>query len=376
MGSSVLPLVGIRVLDFSTLLPGPLAGLLLAEAGADVIKIERPGVGDEMRTYTPKLGDDSANFVLLNRGKRSIAIDLKAPDALTRLKPLIEKSDVLIEQFRPGVMERLGLGYEALAKINPKLIYCSITGFGQNGPRRDMAAHDLNYLALAGVLCLTAGEDGAPGMPHAPIADIAGGTYPALVNILLALLRREQTGYGAYLDISMTDNLFLLAYWGLANGFTTDDWPKPGAALTTGGSPRYQIYRTADGGYLSAAPIEQRFWEVFCRIIELDEPLRDDRRDPEATRRAVAARIVAQPASFWQKAFEREDACCTVVNSLKDGVCDPQVEARGLFARRTGNKARAIPAIPMPIVDAFRDPAVTRLAPRLGADNNLIDGSA
>jgi alpha-methylacyl-CoA racemase len=371
----VLPLVGIRVLDFSTLLPGPLAGLLLAEAGADVIKIERPGMGDEMRTYTPKLGDDSANFVLLNRGKRSIAIDLKAPDALTRLKPLIQKSDVLIEQFRPGVMERLGLGYEALAQMNPRLIYCSITGFGQNGPRRDMAAHDLNYLALAGLLCLTAGEDGAPGMPHAPIADIAGGTYPALVNILLALLRREQTGHGAYLDISMTDNLFLLAYWGLANGFTTDDWPKPGAALTTGGSPRYQIYRTGDGGYLSAAPIEQRFWEVFCRIIELDEPLRDDRHDPEATRSAIAARIVAQPTGFWQKAFDGEDACCIVVNSLKDGVRDPQVEARGLFARRAGNQARTIPAIPMPIVDVLRDPAVTRLAPRLGADNNLIDGS-
>ena len=293
----MLPLAGIKVLDFSTLLPGPLAGLFLAEAGADVIKIERPGIGDEMRTYEPKLGADSANFVLLNRGKGSVAIDLKAPDALARLTPLIESADVLIEQFRPGVMQRLGLGFDALSRINPRLIYCSITGFGQNGPRRDMAGHDLNYLALAGLLPLTALTPAArPGgtVPTAPIADIAGGSYPAVVNILLALLQRQQTGRGSYLDIAMTDNLFLLAYWGLANGFTSGQWPQAGVDLTTGGSPRYQYYRTADGGFLSAGPIEQRFWEVFCRLIDLDEPLRDDSRDREATRRAVAARIAAE----------------------------------------------------------------------------------
>jgi alpha-methylacyl-CoA racemase len=252
----MLPLAGIRVLDFSTLLPGPMAGLFLVEAGAEVIKIERPGTGDEMRTYSPRLGEDSANFALLNRGKRSIAIDLKAPGAVAQLTPLIERSDVLIEQFRPGVMERLGLGYAALSKINPRLVYCSITGFGQTGPRRDMAAHDLNYLALAGLLSLTGDREGAPGMPQIPIADIAAGTYPALINVLLALLQRHRTGQGCHLDVSMTDNLFVLAYWGLANGFAAGAWPTAGSALTTGASPRYQIYRTADGGYLSAGPIE------------------------------------------------------------------------------------------------------------------------
>jgi alpha-methylacyl-CoA racemase len=369
----MLALAGIKVLDFSTLLPGPLAGLLLAEAGAEVIKVERPGVGDEMRTYDPKLGADSANFVLLNRGKRSVAIDLKAPDAITRLTPLIQCADVLIEQFRPGVMQRLGFGFDALSRINPRLIYCSITGFGQTGPRRDMAAHDLNYLALAGLLSLTADETSAPTMPHAPIADIAGGTYPAVINILLALLQRQRTGHGTYLDISMADNLFLLAYWGLANGFTTGEWPKAAAALTTGGSPRYRIYRTADNGYLSAAPIEQRFWEPFCRLIELDEPLRDDSRDPDATRRGVAARIAAQPAAHWLQVFDGADVCCAVVKSLEQAVQDPQVIARNLFARRAGSdEEHAIPALPVPIVEALRDPAVTRLAPRLGAENGLV----
>src|SRR5215204_435609 len=139
------PLKGIRVLDFSTLLPGPLATLLLAEAGAEVIKIERPGRGDEMRSYEPKFGTDSVNFALLNRGKRSVALDLKAPDALERLRPLLETSDVVVEQFRPGVMDRLGLGYDALSRMNPRIVYCAITGYGQDGPRAQVAAHDLNY---------------------------------------------------------------------------------------------------------------------------------------------------------------------------------------------------------------------------------------
>jgi alpha-methylacyl-CoA racemase len=365
----VLPLAGIRVLDFSTLLPGPLAGLFLAEAGAEVIKIERPGVGDEMRTYEPRLGEDSANFVLLNRGKRSIAIDLKAPDALARLTPLIQSADVLIEQFRPGVMDRLGLGYAALSKINPRLIYCSISGFGQSGPRRDMAGHDLNYLALTGLLSLTGDDNGAPGMPHTLIADIAAGSYPAVINVLMALLARQHTGRGTYLDISMTDNLFVLAYWGLANGFSSGAWPQAGQALTTGGSPRYRIYRTADGCYLSVAPIEQRFWDVFCRLIELPEDMCDDVRDPAATIAAVAARIAEYPAAHWQQVFADEDACCARVVSLEEAVSDPHVKARRLFDRRAAAGMQEIPALPIPISDTLRDPAVTKFAPRLGADN-------
>ena len=361
----MLPLAGIKVLDFSTLLPGPLAGLLLAEAGADVIKVERPGIGDEMRTYEPKLGADSANFVLLNRGKRSVAIDLKASDAITRLTPLIQSADVLIEQFRPGVMQRLGLGFDALSRINPRLIYCSITGFGQTGPRRDMAAHDLNYLALAGLLSLTADKTGAPGMPHAPIADIAGGTYPAVIKHPTRAAAAPADRTRQLISTSaMTDNLFLLAYWGLANGFTAGDWPKAGAALTTGGSPRYGIYRTADGGYLSAGPIEQRFWEVFCRLIELDEPLRDDSGDPDATRRGVAVpHRRPHPPRIGSRYLMASDACCAVVESLEEAVQDPQVIARNLFARRAGgDDERAIPALPVPIVEALRDPALTRFA--------------
>src|SRR5687768_8746098 len=195
------PLEGIRVLDFSTLLPGPLATLLLAEAGAEVIKIERPGTGDEMRSYTPKFGTDSVNFALLNRGKRSIAIDLKAQNAVSRLRPLLEKADVIVEQFRPGVMDRLGLGYEAASALNPRVVYCSITGYGQSGPRAQTAAHDLNYIAETGMLALSAGPDGVPVLPPALIADISGGAYPAVMNILLALRACEKSGRGCKLDV-------------------------------------------------------------------------------------------------------------------------------------------------------------------------------
>src|SRR5262245_35514870 len=173
------PLTGILVLDFSTLLPGPLATLLLAEAGAEVIKIERPGVGDEMRTYTPKFGTDSVNFAMLNRAKRSIAIDLKEAGAVARLMPLVASADVIVEQFRPGVMDRLGLGYDAVSRANPRIVYCAITGYGQSGPRASTAAHDLNYCADTGLLALAAGRDGAPVPPAALVADNGGGRYTA-----------------------------------------------------------------------------------------------------------------------------------------------------------------------------------------------------
>ena len=189
------PLDGLLVLDFSTLLPGPMATLMLAEAGAEVIKIERPG-GEEMRRYQPRWGADSVNFAMLNRGKKSLVLDLKQPSGQARLRPLLERADILVEQFRPGVMERLGLGAEAVRELNPGLIYCSITGFGQTGPKRDIAAHDLNYIGETGVLSLSMGPEDRPVVPPVLMADIAAGAYPAVLNILLALRRTGSDGGG------------------------------------------------------------------------------------------------------------------------------------------------------------------------------------
>lgn len=367
------PLEGIRVLDFSTLLPGPLATLILAEAGAEVIKIERPGRGDEMRSYTPALGTDSVNFALLNRGKRSIALDLKAADAIPRLTPLIESADVVVEQFRPGVMDRLGLGYEALRAINPRIVYCAITGYGQQGPRADVAAHDLNYVAESGMLALTKGIDNAPVLPAALVADIAGGTYPAIVNILFALRVRDRTGEGCKLDIAMADNLFTLMYWGIGNGLAAGEWPQPGGDLVTGGSPRYAIYRTRDDRFLAAAPLEQKFWNNFCTLLQVPESLRDDEHDPHATRAAIAERVCMKTADELNALFAGHDVCCAIVADLEKAIREPHFAARGVFTHKLHAGDRSIAALPVPVAAAFRSEKTDVGYPELGEGNALLN---
>ncbi len=368
------PLSGVTVVDFSTLLPGPLCSLLLAEAGAEVIKVERPGRGDEMRSYQPRFGAHSVNFALLNKGKRSVALDLKTPEGVQRAIELVRGADVLIEQFRPGVMQRLGLGYEAMRAINPGLIYCSISGWGQGGPLADVAAHDLNYQAESGLLGLSAGADGAPGVPQALIADIGGGAYPAMMNVLLALRARDAGGAGCHLDVAMADNLFTLMYWGLGNGFAAGQWPTPGGDLVTGGTPRYQIYRTQDGRYLAAAPLEQKFWENFLQVLQAPHLL-DDAADPAGTRAAVATIIAGRSADEWMRRFDGVDACVSVVKTLQEAVQHPHFRARGLFDEQLDGGGATIPALPVPIAPALRAQAAST-SPSLGEGNAELLGHA
>ncbi len=359
------PLDGLLVLDFSTLLPGPLASLMLAEAGAEIIKIERPGGGDEMRGYEPKIDGSSANFHILNRRKRSLVMDLKAPDARKRLEPLIERADILIEQFRPGVMAGFGLDYAAIHAINPRIIYCSITGWGQTGPKSRTAGHDLNYMAETGLLGLTAGADGAPVLPPILAADIAGGAMPAVINILLALRERDRTGLGSALDIAMADSLFTFAYWGLADGFT-GNWPGRGDSLVTGGSPRYNIYRTRDGRYLAVAPLEERFWNRFCEIICLDSAARCADAPASVAIAAVADRIASRTAAEWDAAFAGHDVCCSVVVSLESACADPHPHARGVLNRVMASSDSPVPVLPLPIAPQFRPTGLVTAAPALG----------
>jgi len=365
------PLEGLLVLDFTTLLPGPMATLLLAEAGAEVVKIERPA-GEEMRSYRPKWGRDSVNFALLNRGKKSLALDLKHTEDRRRLEPLLERADVLVEQFRPGVMARLGLGYAELAKTNPRMIYCSISGYGQDGPKRDVAGHDLNYVGDTGLLALSMGSTRNPVVPPALIADIAGGAYPTVMNVLLALQQRARTGRGCYCDIAMAGNLFPFTYWGLGNGFAAGMWPGNGTDLVTGGSPRYRLYATADEKIVAAAPLEQKFWDEFCDIIGLDPSLRDDARDPKATAQAAAATIRETSSEEWRKRFAGRDCCCSIVATLEEAVADLQFRSR--FQHLLANEAGAhIPALPVPIADAFRAPVdEPRAASALGTHNEQL----
>jgi crotonobetainyl-CoA:carnitine CoA-transferase CaiB-like acyl-CoA transferase len=348
------PLHGLLVLDFSTLLPGPLATLMLAEAGAEVVKIEKPG-GEDMRRFPPRLGDTSAPYAMLNRGKRVLELDLKDEGAREVLDPLLARADILVEQFRPGVMDRLGLGYEALAARHPRLIYCSITGYGQAGPRAQEPGHDLNYLARSGLLSLSPGSVDAPTVPPALIADIAGGAMPAVMNILLALRQREATGRGCRLDVAMADAMFTFAWYALAEGFATGRMPGSAENRLAGGSPRYALYPTADGRFVAVGALEEKFWQRFCEVIDLPGSLRDDEADPAATRAAVADRLRAATGETWRKRLDGAECCATVVASLEEALADPHFRSRDLFARSVPAGDVDLPALALPIDRQFRD---------------------
>jgi crotonobetainyl-CoA:carnitine CoA-transferase CaiB-like acyl-CoA transferase len=359
------PLSGLLVLDFSTLLPGPLASLMLAEAGAEVIKIERPG-GEEMRNFPPRWDGESASFALLNRGKRGLTLDLKSTTDRNKLKLLLERADVLVEQFRPGVMDRLNLGYDAVRAINPRLIYCSISGYGQRGPRANEAGHDLNYIGNTGLLDLQPGPPDRPVVPPMLVADIAGGSFPAVINILLALRARDQSGQGCRLDIAMTDAMFTFAWYALALGQASGRFPAPGELSLTGGSPRYQLYPARDGKIVACGALEQKFWLAFTKAIWLAEQFVDDRGDPAATRAAVAKIIAGRTADDWRPILSAADCCVTIVAPLEQAIRDPHFVARGLFAYRLQSAAgKTMPALPLPIADQFREDAKTaKKAPR------------
>jgi len=360
------PLSGLLVLDFTTLLPGPLATLMLAEAGAEVIKIERPG-GEDMRRHPPMRDGESVAFALLNRGKRSLTLDLKNDEGQARIAPLLARADILVEQFRPGVMERLGLSYPAVRRVNPRIVYCSISGYGQDGPRAGEAGHDLNYIGNTGLLALNPGPPDHPVVPPALVADIGGGSFPAVMNILLALRQRDRTGEGCHLDIAMADAMFTFAWHALATGQATGSFPGPGETQLAGSSPRYQLYPTRDGALVACAALEQHFWRAFCAAIELEPALIDDAADPRATRAAVARMIAARTAAEWRPILAAADCCVTLVASLADAMRDPHFIARGLFAyRAAGAKGAAITALPVPIAPVFRDGVVEKTSPPLG----------
>ena len=359
----LLPLSGATVLEFGTLVPGPLTSLLLAEAGADVIKIERPPGGDPLRAYEPKIDGSSVHFHALNRGKTSIFIDLKDGLDRQRIIPLLKRADIVIEQFRPGAMKRLGLDYATVKDVKPNVIYCSLTGWGQTGPKAGKASHDLNFLAESGHLDRVCGIDRAPSLPHLIAADIAGGVYPAVLNILLAYIRRLQTGEGAYLDVAIADGLMPFSYDLLIPALTMNIWPSRGNDLVTGGSPRYQLYRTKDARYLAVAAMEDRFWASFCDMIDLPLAYRSDSARPEDVRAEIQRRVAERPAAIWAELIVGKDMCCSLVATLQEALSDPQVVARQLLSKTVTTSAGPIPALTLPVSPLFRNPAAYTPAP-------------
>jgi alpha-methylacyl-CoA racemase len=342
------PLANLRVLDLSRLYPGPLCSLLLADLGAEVLKVEDPAGGDPVRWVPPTVNGMAGIFAALNRDKRSVALNLKLPAGAEALRRLARRADVLLESFRPGVMERLGLGYKALASENPGLIYCALTGYGQTGPYRDRAGHDLNYAGLAGVVALTGPRDKTPAVPGVQVADV-GGALCAALRIVAAACARHRTGQGCFLDISMTESAlsFLSLVAGkLAAGFTK---ATRGEDELAGGLPCYGVYGTADGKAMSLAALEPKFWQGFCAAVgRPDLATQGHLRGPEGdrVREEVAAIFRSRTRDEWAAFFAPLDVCCEPVLEPEEIESHPLFQARQAFLEVNGLRFLRTPVTP------------------------------
>ncbi|MFW9270019.1 CaiB/BaiF CoA transferase family protein [Pseudomonas sp. NR3] len=371
------PLASLKVLDFSTLLPGPFASLLLADMGAEVLRIESPDRPDLLRILPPHDQDVSASHAYLNRNKRSLALDLKQPAALEIIKRLLDDHDILLEQFRPGVMERLGLGYEALKAINPRLIYVSITGYGQTGPYKERAGHDINYLALAGLASHTGRVDSGPLPLGMQVADVAGGSLHGVIGLLAAVIARQQTGQGQHLDVSMTDCVFslnALAGAGYLACGVTPGWENH---VLNGGS-FYDYYRTRDGRWMSVGSLEPAFMQALCEALGRPElavqGLSPKPEQQQGLKLALQAEFEKHDFDELRRLFAGVDACVEPVLSLEEAVGHPQLQARELVKQvpRGDGSTQAQMACPLKFSEGLPEPR--HIGARLGAHTDQVLG--
>ncbi len=340
------PLHGLTIIDMTRLLPGPAATMHLVDFGADVIKIEDTGVGDYMRHFPPTvaLGDRTVNaaFEAVNRGKRSLAVDLKTVQGREVLLRLVDRADALIEGFRPGVLGRLSLGWKVLHARNPRLVLCSLSGYGQTGPLAQRAGHDLNYIAMTGVLDQIR-ANGEIAIPNLQIGDLLGGTLSALATMLIAMLGAQRSGQGVHVDVAMTDGLLAHHLFPHASVDSGVD-PVAGSTLLTGGVACYQIYRTSDRQHLAVGALELKFWQAFCDACDMSE-LKSRHWElgeapgsvaARATIDQVAQQIAQRPLEYWLKACEAVDACVTPVLTPTEALAHPHHLARGLVHKERG----------------------------------------
>ncbi len=326
------PLAKVRVLDLTRLLPGPFASRVLLDLGAGVDKLEDPHAGDYMRIMPPQIGGMNALFHALARGTRSVILDLKKSEGRDAFLRMLPHYDVLIESFRPGVMERLGLSYTALSKRAPKLVYCAISGYGQTGPLANRAGHDLNYLARSGVLGVTGPADGSPQVPGTHAADISGGLF-SVTGILAALYARSTTGRGRFIDISMSESVMQLALVGLMSNGVKSSHEGRGEGLLTGGIAPYNTYATKDGGFVALAALEPKFWNTFCEGVGIEPSMEALAAGPHQSmwKEKLASIFLTRTRDEWASFASAHDCCLEAVLMPDELVADPQHEARALF---------------------------------------------
>ncbi|BAL26307.1 CaiB/BaiF CoA-transferase family protein [Azoarcus sp. KH32C] len=364
------PLEGLRVLDLTRLLPGPLATQHLADYGAEVIKVEDTGAGDYARTMGAMKDDTSYFYRIVNRGKKSVRLDLKQAAGRELFLRLVEGADVVVEGFRPGVMDKLGLGYATLAETNPKIVLCSISGYGQTGPYALHAGHDINYIGYAGVLDQIGAAGGPPVIPNLQIGDLLGGTMSALFGLLVAIIDARATGQGRHVDVSMTDAALAHAIFPLAEVLAHGRAQPRGEDLLTGGVPCYGVYETADGRHMAVGALEEKFWSMLCDALE-----RPDLKPGHLATGEEGARVKAELAAIfasrtqaqWVEHFDGIDCCVTPILRLEESLHDPQLRARGMVVEVDGVRQFA-----PPVRMSDFSPASFTSAPAAGADTNEV----
>jgi crotonobetainyl-CoA:carnitine CoA-transferase CaiB-like acyl-CoA transferase len=368
-------LSGLRILDLTRLLPGAFCSQILADLGAEVIKIEEPTAGDYNRTFPPMAKTESGSFLLLNRNKKSLTLNLKAEAGKEIFRKLILDADIVLEGFRPGVMDRLGLGFDALAKINPRLIYCAISGFGQDGPYRLMPGHDLNYLAIAGALQLFGTAGGGPIVPGLSVADVGGGSLTAVSGVLAAVIARGRTGKGQFIDISMTDGaVSWLALHGADYLFAGIE-PRGGERSLIGQAPCYNVYRCADGRYVALGIIEPHFWERFCTAVGAPDMIDEQWPRGEAAERQfvrLRAMFARKTRDAWVAELAQADIPFSGVNSMEEAFADPQLKHRQMLLEVEHPLEGTIPQLGFPIKMSDTPCAIHSPPPRLGEHSDTV----
>ncbi|SNS76357.1 Crotonobetainyl-CoA:carnitine CoA-transferase CaiB [Noviherbaspirillum humi] len=340
--SNALPLHGVRVLDLTRLLPGPLATQHLADLGAEVIKIEDTGSGDYARTMGKVRAEVSQFFVAVNRGKRMLRMDLKDAAQRGEFLEMARLADVVVESFRPGVMDRLGLGWETLKQGNPRLVMCAISGYGQDGPFAALAGHDINYLALSGMLEQNAGPDGTPALPNLQVADLLGGAQQAVSGILAALIGARTTGAGRFVDISMTDGVLAHNIMPLVAVNNEGRSAAPGRDLLTGGVPCYNVYRTSDDRFMAVGALELKFWQAVCeRLGRSDLAHRHwslgqqvGGAEAMAIKSDLDALFRQRTQAEWTALFADADCCVTPVLRMDEALQHSLFRERGMVSRQ------------------------------------------
>ncbi|MDX2305866.1 MAG: CoA transferase [Microscillaceae bacterium] len=368
------PLLGLKILDFTRLLPGPLATMMLGDMGAEVIKIEAPDFYDYTRDMPPHKEGESLSYLAFGRSKRSLCLDYQSEEGRSIILDLVQQSDILLEQFRPGVMQKMGLDYETLKAIHPALIYVSITGYGQTGPYAHLAGHDLNYITLAGILSGNSGQ--TPQIPLIQIADIAGGSYMAVTACLSALYARSQSGLGQWVDVSMMDGAMPLAvntlslFWANYQNIRREEF------LLSGGMLNYNIYPTQDGRFVALGTLEPKFWERFCEAVgKPDWKNRMYTQNPQELqtyKAELSALFQTQTGAYWHEWGIQNDLLLNLVYEQGDIEHDPQVKARQMVIEQEHPKAGKIKNLGVPLKFSGTPAQAQWVAPMLGEDSVAI----